>query len=171
MRCTPHLGTAAGTLALLCLTATAHTQVTITPSVSFSNGLYTYSYDVVNNTAETLAITSFEVPALPGAISSLTAPTGFDISFDSGLGLVSFFEDTDPSTLDSFAPGSTVSGFMFSSFYAPGVSDFEALDVNGVSYLGTTRAPVVPEPGTIALLGGMMGGGLLALRRRRRHSN
>jgi hypothetical protein len=167
MRCTPHFGKWTGTLALLCLTAAAHAQVAINPAVSFSNGLYTYNYDVVNNTAETLAITTFEVPALPGAILNLTAPTGFDISFDSGLGLVSFFEDTDPNTLDTFAAGSTVSGFMFSSFYAPGVSDFEALDVNGTSFIGTTRAPVVPEPGTFALFGGVTLGGVLALRRRR----
>ena len=127
-------------------------MVSIDPTVTFSNGLYNYSYDVTNNTGDILAITTFDVRALPDAVQNPSAPAGFNIAFDSGLGLVSFFEDTDVNTPDTFASGSTVRGFMFSSPFAPTVSNFEALDINAQSFLGTTLAPAnVPEPGTLAL--------------------
>lgn len=170
MRCTPQQGRIAGISALLCLTGIAHAQVSINPSVSFSNGLYNYSYSVTNSTMDTLAITTFDVRALPNAVMTPTAPMGFDISFDSGLGLVSFFEDTDPNTPDTFAPGSTISGFMFSSPFQPTVSNFEALDVMGQSFLGTTLAPAnVPEPGTLALGATLAFGAVGLLRTRRAH--
>lgn len=151
---------ALGALAVLGVAAHAQ-QVSITPTVSFSNGLYTYEYSVMNNTLDRLAITTFEVRPLPNAVMMPTAPAGFGISFDpgpfpsssfaSGVGLVSFFEDDVTTTLGTFDPGSTISGFMFTSPFAPTVSNFEALDINGVSFLGTTLAPAnVPEPGTIA---------------------
>lgn len=158
-------------LAALALTSrSAHAQVSITPTVVFDNGLYTYNYSVTNNTLETLAITTFEVRPLVDAVMMPTAPAGFDISFDSGLGLVSFFEDTDPATLDTFAPGSTVSGFMFTSPFQPTVSNFEALDINGMSFFGQTLAPAnVPEPGTLALGATLALGVTGLIRTRRRH--
>ncbi len=149
----------------------AQAQVGIIPTVTFSNGLYNYSYSVTNGTADTLAITTFDVRALPDAVQTPSAPTGFGIEFDSGLGLVSFFEDTDPATLDTFAPGSTVSGFTFSSPYQPTLSNFEAIGVpSGQSFFGTTLAPAnVPEPGTLALGATLVLGGTGLLRTRRRH--
>lgn len=160
------------TLALGAFTFTpnAHAQVAVTPTVTFSSGLYTYDYSVTNNTMETLAITTFDVRPLADAVMMPSAPLGFDIAFDSGLGLVSFFEDTDPATLDTFAPGSTVSGFMFTSPYQPTVSNFEALDINGMSFFGTTLAPAnVPEPGTVALAITLSLGMTGLIRTRRRH--
>lgn len=130
-------------------------QVSLNAVVTFNpgSGLFTYSYSVVNGTANTLAIISFGVsPSGPQTVLSPTAPTGFGISYDPGVGLVSFFEDNDPNTPQTFAPGSTVSPFAFTSRFSPGPSQFEALDTNGTSFRGVTQAPI-PEPGSLLLCG------------------
>lgn len=153
----------------------ANAQVLITPTVSFSNGLYNYNYSVTNNTMDTLAITTFDVRPLANAVMMPSAPAGFGISFDPGpfppgVGLVSFFEDDNPATLGTFAPGSTVSGFMFTSRFQPTVSNFEALDINGMLFRGQTLAPAnVPEPGTLALGATLVFGMTGLIRTRRRH--
>lgn len=87
---------------------------------------------------------------------------------------MSFLEGSDPATLKTFAPGSTISGFSFSILFAPGPAAFDTQDIAANATSGTTRGPVgvVPEQGTLASFG--VGGALLAaaaVRRRRAKSN
>lgn len=135
--------------------------VTVIPTVTPNGSLYHYDYAITNNAPEDLAIVS--IPVLPGpdTIQNLSTPAGFLGSFDSGLGFVDFLGD-----LDVFAQGTTLSGFMFDSPFAPGPSVFQALSVSGTSFVGSTSAPV-PEPGSFALMGAAASTGLYALRRHR----
>ena len=162
---------AAFCLAILPLGANAQAQQVDVPATVFFNGNmgYTYNYSVMNSTTMDLAIIT--VPADPNSgLSNLTAPIGFNISFDPGAGLVSFFEDNDPNTPGTFGPNSTISGFSFTSAYAPGSVTFEALDVSGNSFTGSTlSATIVPEPTSTAfLLSGLALLGVGVVRRRRR---
>lgn len=152
----------ASTLALLTCAvihfgSTAHAQVAVPSTVNFDSGtsLYTYSYSVTNN-GPTFDLAILNVPVAPASnLMSLFAPTGFGISFDPGVGSVSFFEDSNPGTTQTFSPGSTNGLFRFSTTFAPGTVTFDALDAGGNSYTGTTQAPTtaVPEPGTVLLVG------------------
>ena len=91
-----------------------------------------------------MLLVDIPVPAVDQSIFNLTAPAGFQATFDSGLGLVSFLED-------SASFGSIpVDGFSFDSFSGPGNVLFEATllgSANGNLYAssGSTAAPV-PEP-------------------------
>ncbi len=165
----------ASALALLALPGLASADdVQITPTVTFDGSLYTYHYSVVNNAPETLAIVSFATYPLPDALTldPTTFPTGFDIAFDPGVGLVSFLEDSDPNTPGAFDPGTTVSGFTFTSAFAPNGSPFEALDVAGNTFTGTTLAPnATPEPGVSALGAALVFGLGFATRRRSRKAS
>ncbi len=126
-------------------------QVLVTPTVTFDGSVYTYSYSVMNGSPNTLAIVSFgAMPAASFTVQNLTAPMGFLATYDSGNGFVSFLEDNNPATLQTFAPGSTVSAFTLTSTFAPGATTFEALDIFGNTYTGVTVAPI-PEPGVLAL--------------------
>ncbi|MEP6809065.1 MAG: hypothetical protein ABI992_02390 [Chthoniobacterales bacterium] len=131
----------------------ASAQVLVTPVVTFNmgTGIYTYTYSVTNNSANTLAIISFGAsPAAAFTIQNLSSPMGFLSTYDSGNGLISFLEDNNPATLQSFAPGTTVSPFSFTSTFGPGAATFQALDIFGNTFTGVTQAPV-PEPGVLAL--------------------
>jgi hypothetical protein len=159
---------AAGALcALLAPGAARADLVTVIPTVTMNGSLYHYDYAITNNAPEDLAIVS--IPVLPGpdTIQNLSVPDGFVGSFDSGLGFVDFLGDVD---MDGnqvvFGQGTTLSGFMFDSPFAPGPGVFQALSVSGTSFVGSTSAPV-PEPGSFALMGAAATSGLFALRRRR----
>ncbi|MDQ6764488.1 MAG: hypothetical protein M3Z22_00065 [Verrucomicrobiota bacterium] len=131
----------------------ASAQVLVTPVVTFNvgTGVYTYTYSVTNNSANTLAIISFGArPATAFTVQNRTAPMGFISTYDSGNGLVSFLEDNNPATPQTFAPGSTVSPFSFTSTFGPGATTFQALDIFGNTFTGVTQAPI-PEPGVLAL--------------------
>lgn len=148
-------------LALAAGGITAHSQVTLTPAVTpnVGGGSFTYSYSVINAAPFTLAIV--DVPASSSsALFNLTAPTGFGISFDPGVGIVSFFEDNNPATPQTFAAGSTVGGFSFSSVAGPASVTFDSLDVNGNTYTGPTTSAGAPEPATVVAL--VVGFGLAA---------
>jgi len=187
----PHrrrFGAAASALLLTLLLApgAARAQVDLTSTVVFNAGLslFTYTYSVTKNipvlppdpldpltVPNTLALVDLSVPALPDAVlvDPATFPTGFQIVFDSGLGLVSFLEDLDPATPQTFAPGTTVPGFTFNSRFGPGNTSFTALVLPaGNTISGSTQGPggVIPEPGTLTLLGIALSPGLLAARRR-----
>lgn len=128
-------------------------QVSVTPTITFSmtTGLFTYSYSVTNGSTNTLAIISFGAqPTGTITVQNLSAPTGFLATYDSGNGFISFLEDNNPGTPQTFAPGSTIAPFVFNSPFAPGNTTFQALDVNGNTFTGITQAPI-PEPGTLAL--------------------
>ena len=147
---------------------TARSQVLVDAVVTFdsSASLFLYQYSVTNNGSADLAIITFGVAPGSDTVLSPSAPTGFLISFDPGVSLVSFTEDNDSGTPQTFAPGTTVSGFSFSSALGPGSVQFEAQDANGDSFFGVTSAPI-PEAGTSALL--VFGAALLGgwfLRRR-----
>ena len=143
----------------------ANAQVTVPSTVTFGMGIYDYSFSVMNNGSMfDLAIVNIPVGAGANPFGFL-APTGFGISFDPGPSIVSFFEDADLLTPQTFAPGSTVGMFSFSSSVAPAAVTFEALDAVGNSFTGTTQSPV-PEPAAFTFLGVAVLG-LLTRRNRR----
>ena len=184
-------GAAASALLLMLLLTpiAARAQVSLTSNVTFNAGLslFTYTYSVTNNlpvlppdpldpltVPNTLALVDLSVPALEGAVllNPATFPTGFQIVFDSGLGLVSFLEDLENDlapTPQSFAPQTTVGGFTFNSPFGPGNTSFTATVLPaGNTISGSTQGPggVIPEPGTLTLLGIALSPGLFAARRR-----
>lgn len=148
-------------------------QVSVPSTVNFNSGtgIYTYSYSVLNN-GPTFDLAILNVPVAPGSnLMNLTSPSGFEISFDSGVGILSFFEDANPETLPTFSPSSTRGLFSFTSPLAPASVTFDGLDASGNSFTGMTSAPAVavPEPGILSLLGvTLMAPSLLA---RRRHQS
>ncbi|MCC6444979.1 MAG: hypothetical protein IT210_16175 [Armatimonadetes bacterium] len=143
----------AGMLCVLLVSGRASAQVTLDAIVTANGTLFHYEYSVINGLADDLSIISFGVPQGLPAVQNLAVPLGFLADFDSGLGLVSFLEDTQ-----AFTAGGTFSGFSFDSPFQPGSTLFSVLDVNGSSYEGTTQAPAgaaqtpVPEPSALSLL-------------------
>ncbi len=124
-------------------------QIVVAPSVTPIAGGYEYAYTITNNTPDDPFIIDIPVPADPTAISNLTAPAGFTSAFDSGLGLVSFLEDTNNFT------STPQSGFFFDSPDAPGSVMFQATVLSASSgdlytISGPTSAPV-PEPASMVL--------------------
>ena len=146
-----------GGLLLLCLSASlsVRAQLTVQPAVSFSSGIFNYSYSVTNQTPFDISIVTLSgIFSAPNAVQNLQAPVGFLASYDSGLNLLSFIEDTQ-----SFAAGLSSGPFTFDSPYAPSAGSFEAIDITGNFLVGVTSVPgaagigAVPEPSTTALLG------------------
>lgn len=154
-------------LAMLMAGATAKAAVVILADVQFDAGssLYTYSY-TVTNTGLDFDIASIDIPTGTGvSVTNPTAPNGFFIVVDGDpVNLVSFLEDFDSGTTDTFSPGSTRGNFTYQSATAPLTVTFTALDANGDSYTGTTLS-AVPET-TAPLL--TLAAALPLLARRRR---
>ena len=142
----------------------------LTGNATFNVGpnTYTYTYSVMNSGAlDDLAIVS--VPAFsPLGVTNSMAPAGFSLSYDAFGGWANFIEDGSVVTPQTFAPGSTVGPFSFTTTYRPGTVNFVAYDAAGTEYTGQTVAPI-PEPAT-ALLGGLTAAATL-LRRQRRTSS
>ncbi len=158
-----------GALGALLLAGTARAQVLVTPTVTTNGSLFNYSYSVTNLTATDLLVVNLNgLPQVDGAITNLTAPTGFIFApYDPGVGIASFLANDV-----NFTPGDTIGGFSFTSAFAPSTVSFDTLDLNGDATTGTTLAPTaapVPEASTLVSLGA----GLLlltaftAVRRRR----
>lgn len=160
----------AGALGALFSAGAARAQVTIVPTVTPNGALFNYSYSVTNSTANDVLIVNLNnLPMVSGALTNLTAPMGFRTTFDPGVGIASFLPDAG-SALD-FAPGSTLTGFSFSSTFGPGTVGFDAEDISGGTSTGATLAPIaapVPEPSTLISLGaGVLLLTFCAARRRR----
>jgi hypothetical protein len=140
-------------------------QVVVTSTVTPITGGYEYAYTITNNTADDPFIIDIPVPADPTAISDLTVPSGFTSAFDSGLGLVSFLEDT--SNFTSTPQG----GFFFDSPVAPGAVTFQATVLSSTTFdLYTISSPTlapVPEPAYLSLWFLPVFGCLLIRRRNR----
>jgi hypothetical protein len=153
-------------LFLVCSGWAVADEIMVSATVTPNGASFNYDYTVTN-------LTGFDLPVLDinvgtgATISGLSAPDGFMSAYDSGLGLVSFLEDSN-------VFGSTpLSGFMFDSLVAPGPTTFTAtlLDANAnlITSSGPTTGPAaVPEPGFAPLLA--IGAGLLLLVHRKRAS-
>lgn len=152
--------------------SSAHAQLPLVSAMyTQSGGIFTYNFSVTNLTLFTLVDVNVTVPTGVGSVSNLSAPTGFQITFDPGLGLVDFLADADPATPQDFVSGSTVSGFLFDSSVLLVAPPFNALDDQGNSYNGTViitpAVAAAPEPGTLSLLA-LSGVAIAALAARRR---
>lgn len=130
--------------ALICagsiLACAAYAQVDLNTHIDFNmgTGIYTYSHGVLNQGPTfDLAIVNLNV-ATNSNLMNLSAPTGFNINFDPGVGIVSFFEDADPATPQTFAPNSTTTPFVYTSTFAPVPIGFDALDAGGNTFTGFT---------------------------------
>lgn len=136
--------------------------VIVSPTVTHAAGAFHYSFAIANSGVDDLLLVDIPVPAVAQSIFNLTAPSGFHAAFDSGLGLVSFLEDTS-----SFGTTPT-GGFSFDSLTGPGDVSFQATllgSANGNVFAdsGPTTAPV-PEP---AYFWAVASGVLLVMSRRR----
>jgi len=140
----------AGALGALFSAGAARAQVQVTAApITFTGGLFSYNYSITNLSGADLAVVNLDgLPMVPGALSNLSAPAGFQISpYDPGVGIESFLSNTQ-----AFTSGSTISGFSFTSAFGPGTVAFDTLDNNGGTFNGTTLAPV-PEASTLVSLG------------------
>ena len=145
--------------------ADSRAAAVITGSAAFnvSTSDYTYTYSVMNTGMDDLVLVSVRSFS-PLGVSGPFAPTGFSLTFDPSQGWANFMEDGSILTSETFAPGTTVGLFSFTSPYGPGAADFVAYDVSGTEFSGLTVAPV-PEPGSFLTGSGALV--LAALRRRR----
>ncbi len=162
----------AGALGALFSAGAARAQVSILSNVQTTNGtLFNYSYSVTNAslTGQDFPVITFAAPSLAGGLTNLSAPTGFQISFDPGVpggGLVSFLEDSQMFS-------STPAVFSFTSAFAPTLTPFQAVGFdaagNSITSSGTVSAPApVPEASTlVSLAAGVLLLTFCAVRRRR----
>jgi hypothetical protein len=147
-------------LSFLAIAISQAGDVTVTPVVTpEGGGLFDYDYTITNETGNDLPV--LDISVTPGlTIQDLQAPAGFLTAYDSGLGLVSFLEDTG-----AFGP-TPLSGFEFDSSVPPGPTTFTATFFDGSTTTGTTQGPVVPEPASFTLFAA--GGAVMLFLRRRR---
>ena len=88
-------------------------------------------------------------------------------AYDSGLGLVSYLEDT---SLFTTAP---LSGFTYDSDFAPMTSTFDsnfAPLAGGITVTSGSTLAAVPEPGSVALFASMGAVAGFAARRKQRRN-
>ncbi len=164
---TNHKGRSAlkSTFAIACLASIfgseAHAQVDLNANINFNagTGIYTYSYGVLNKSPIfDLAIVNLNI-ATTSNLMALSAPTGFGITYDPGVGIASFYEDADPATPQTFAPGSTTAPFTFTSTLAPVPIGIDALDTVGNAFTGFTLS-AAPDSSAVsnALVSGILSG-------------
>ncbi len=164
---TNHKGRAAlkSTFAIACLASVlgseAHAQFDLNTNINFNagTGIYTYSYGVLNKGPTfDLAIVNLNI-ATTSNLMNLSAPTGFGITYDPGVGIASFYEDADPGTPQTFAPGSTLAPFTFTSALAPVPIGIDALDAGGNAFTGFALS-AAPDSSAVsnALVSGILSG-------------
>ena len=148
-------------LALAGLSLTASAQVDLNTNINFNvgTGTYSYSYAVLNQGPTfDLAIVNLNIATTSNPLAQ-TAPPGFTSLFDPGVGIVSFLEDGNPITPQTFSPGSTTAPFTFTSTLAPVPILFDALDANGTSFTGFTLS-AAPDSSVVnnAVITGLLSG-------------
>ncbi|OHB74976.1 MAG: hypothetical protein A2W31_11925 [Planctomycetes bacterium RBG_16_64_10] len=121
-------------------------EATVTPLV----GSFQYDFSIENTGPDDVVIVSIVDAPLADPIidPTLVTPVGFFGSYDSGLGVVDFLEDTE-----LFAAGTTTGGFSFQSLSGPSNSFtvFEALTPLGGFITGSVNQTVVPEPAALTI--------------------
>jgi len=160
-----------GLLGAVCLGSIALTGETRAAAIVTGNftfnlpaNTYTYNYSVMNTgLTEDLAIVSVQAFS-PFGVSNASAPPGFSLTYDPSQGWANFTEDDLIFTPQTFAPGSTVGTFSFTTTYGPGPANFLAYDAAGNEFTGQTVAPV-PEPSGALLTGFAVAGALIRRRR------
>jgi len=142
---------------LVSFSSVAEAVLTVDATVTPLVGSFLYEISITNTGPEDIVIVSIvDAPIGDPLIDpSLMFPAGFFASYDGGVGIVDFLEDTS-----LFAAGTTTSGFSFESSAAPGpgvLSSFEALSDVGDFFTGNVQTTVVsvggggsvPEPSTV----------------------
>lgn len=127
--------------------------ITITPSVSGTPGIYSYSYEIENQTDVGILLFSLTVT---GDVGTISAPTGWVTATDipsPGELQVEWISTDVPYDVPALG---TLAGFSFTSDSGPGTAAFSTFDDNFTEFDGQTMGPVVstvPEPSSLALLG------------------
>lgn len=141
--------------------AEIHVDAVVTPVGSS----YRFDIAVRNDSTEDVALISLvDAPTADPLIgSTLVLPTGFQGSYDAGLGIVDFLADTG-----IFAVGQEILGFRFDAqTFDPGnFVSFEALGVQGTLFTGSIRyrPPVVGVPDGGSTLAQLSLAGLVLVR-------
>lgn len=171
MRFRPQFGRLLSAAVVLFATSAiaAAAPITVNATVPPLGSLFHYDYSITNDTPDDAFIIDVTVPMSLTAVTNLIAPLGFQIAFDSGLGLVSFIEDSS-----FFTPIPTL-GFSFDSPLGPAASIFNATVFSAASGIynvnGPTESPAaVPEPGAAPMLA-ILALALPVLLRRRRNAS
>jgi hypothetical protein len=151
---------ASSILPILFLASVGQASIIVNASVSGSPGAYSYSYQIDNQTAVNVLSFSLTVTSDVGTVQS---PPGWVVGtgVPSPGQLVVQWVSTD--TLFDVPAFGTLSGFSIASSAGPGTVAFSTLDNNFSQFDGQTTGPVIiPEPGSLLLVGGAALAGLLA---------
>ena len=163
------IGIIASLTALIALLAPlpAQAQVDVHGTYSFASNIYSYSFTVVNNTADDVLLVTARLPDRTFVVMNPSAPTGFSLNYSEADGNSNGVPDAYLDFLadDIFAPGTTTGPFTFDTSTPEFGFVFEGLNSTGDSVTGNVT--VAPEPATLALLlPGLMSAGI-AIRRRK----
>lgn len=136
-------------VAIPCLLLAVHSArgiPIVTATVTDLSGSFQYDFTIENPGPDDIGIVSISNAPLGDLLidATLTSPAGFLASYDSGLGIVDFLEDTV-----SFFAGTTVSGFSFQSLSGSSrnFSTFEAFTVAGDLVFGSVASIEDQPPG------------------------
>jgi hypothetical protein len=118
-----------------------------------------WSYTITNNTTDPNLWFTDVTLIITAPVADITSPTNWLVDTDYTTYIEWFNGDADPPYPDDIAPGSSLSGFSFTSVGSPGqhlyglISWDHNLDEPGPSLAGTVIAPTsVPEPATAAFI-------------------
>ncbi len=150
-------GRACVLMSLLFFSTAAEAALTVEATVTPLAGSFLYEFSVMNTGPDDVVLVSIVDAPLgdPLIDPTLTAPVGYLASYDDGLGIVDFLEDTG-----LFAVGTTTSGFGFESLSAPAPGvfrSFEAFEFDGDFLAGDVQTTIIPEPSTLVGVAGMCG--------------
>ena len=141
--------------ALFSTTSASYAQApVITGTYTSSGGLFSYLFTVVNPLSVSLVDANLTLTT--GMLAqNLSAPLGFQTTYDPGLNIVDFTPLAGSAA--DFSPGSTTAGFRFDSttFLPSAAYNIIADDAMGTNYNGTVTLSAqtsAPEPSALALL-------------------